>query len=721
MILLILQNSQDKIEEVFVFVAPSADVHKVNVAGTFNDWNKDHDSLQVGSDGKTWTAKISIPYGKVDYKFVVNGTDWVLDPTAHNVPDGEGHTNSERMVLPPDFAAPASPSDGITARSALLFRPEEPMLNYDRGALQFVFRARKNDLAKVSVIENGVVVAARPSSSDDLYQYYSASCPWSGSADVRYEFKIQDGEKIAYYGLNGYSDSSTDPFVLDAKSFKPFRVPDWTGKAIVYQIFPDRFADGDPTNDPKNVQPFGAKPTYSNRFGGDAVGVQQHVDYLKSLGVGVVYFNPVFSSPSNHRYDTSDYLKIDPEFGTNAEFDAMTRTLQAAGIRTVMDFAFNHTATNFFAFQDIRDHGQASPYLSWYFIKSFPVTVHENPPYVAWYNFPSMPKLNVVNPATEKYLLDSVDYWRTHAALAGVRLDVANEVDPKLWRDLRAREKSADPNFWIVGEEWGNASQWLKGDQWDSTMGYEFRGDCLALFADRTIAPSEFLSRLTRLYSEYPPQVSRNLMNLLGSHDTPRFLTLCHDNKNLLELAAAVQLTWPGTPSIYYGDELGMTGGADPDNRRTMDWASATPDNPVLKYYKTLIAARNHSVALQQGDPVVLNSDDAHQTFAFARQYGDDAAVLVENLSGRPQTVALTLPSGKGFKRLLARPVDALSNASFNTTRTLSITLPPLKAALLLPGEDLDLSLSPGRALAASRTIKFGHRSPAISQGAMKS
>ena len=161
-----------------------------------------------------------------------------------------------------------------------------------------------------------------------------------------------------------------DPFRINAKSYKPFEVPSWVEKSIVYQIFPDRFADGDKSNDPANVRPWGGKPEYFNFFGGDVAGVRQHLDYLSSLGVGAVYFNPVFKSPSNHRYETVDYLQIDPKFGTNQEFDDLTFAMKSKGIRTVMDFVQSHRTPDFFAFKDIRENGAASAYSHWYFIKS---------------------------------------------------------------------------------------------------------------------------------------------------------------------------------------------------------------------------------------------------------------------------------------------------------------------------------------------------------------
>jgi glycosidase len=661
----------------------------VSVAGSFNNWNANHDPLHLDSDGKTWTAKISLAYGRIQYKFVVNGKDWVVDPNARSIADGSGHTNSELLVAPADYATPASPTDGITATSALMHVPSEPQLNWDRGHLEVKFRARLNDLERVDLVVNGKPNAMTPRATDDLYQYYLGEVPWDGHAGLAYYFELHDGAKTAVYDRSGYEASRTTPFQVSAETLRPFKVPDWPSKTVLYQIFPDRFANGDPNNDPKNVEPWSAKPTYSNRFGGDAAGVQQHLGYLKELGVGAVYFTPLFTSPSNHRYDTTDYLKIDPEFGTNQEFKTLTEAMKADGIRTVMDFAFFHTSPSFFAFDDVRKNGAASKYVNWYFFKSFPVRVERNPNYEAYSNYAGMPHLNVLNAETERYMLDVVEYWRTHASLDGARLDDANEVNPKLWRDLRTEVKAKDPNFWILGEDWGDANPWLGGDQWDSTMGYQFRAACLDLFADNKIKPSEFLKRLIAVYDSYPSQVSRNLMNLIGTHDTPRFLTLCHGNKDLLKLAATVQLTWPGAPCVYYGDEVGMEGGVDPDNRRGMDWDATKGDNPVLRTYRRLIATRNHSVALQEGDPAILSSDDTQGTFSFARSYGSDAAVVVVNDSDQSRTVTVTLPVDSAFKKLREGGVDTLSGTKYGSEKTLTVNLAPMSAQVIVPASDV--------------------------------
>lgn len=675
----------------FVFVAPTAKT--VCVAGTFNDWNKGANPLARDPDGKTWRVTLPVAFGKQYYKFVVDDAKWFPDPAAP-VDAGGGDNNSVLLVTPPDYDRPASPSDGVLAASAVQHLQVPPYLNYDRGHLTLSLRLRTGDASSASVIAGGTKYPLRLAGQDELYARYVAAVPWDRKTDLTYRFTVSDGDKVFGVGANGLTPTAAAaaPFTLAAKTFTPFVVPGWVERGALYQIFPDRFANGDPRNDPADVQPADAKPTYYNRFGGDAAGVRKHLDYLQSLGVGAVYFNPVFASPSNHRYDTTDYHSIDPQFGTNAEFSTLTADMKSRGIRTVMDFVLNHTATNFAPFADIRKNGAASSYKDWYYIQGYPIHGGAHPNYTAWFGFESMPKLNVMNPATHEYLLGLVPYWRERAPLSGMRLDVAGEVDQRLWRDLRREVKATDPDIWIVGEFWGNASQWLQGDQWDSVMNYQFRDACLRFVAEGKTKPSQFADRLMSVYAAYPPQVDRNLMNLLSSHDTPRFLTLCGENAALDRLAVAVQFTWVGAPSIYYGEEIGMSGGADPDNRRMMDWARATDTNPMLTYYKKMIAIRKSSRALQSGDPVILQTDDAADTLSYARVLDNDAVVVVINRSSEPRTITVPLGGvGAEASAKIARAggfVDALTGTrvgvSAGGTDALMVSVPGLGAAVLL-------------------------------------
>ena len=346
-----------------------------------------------------------------------------------------------------------------------------------------------------------------------------------------------------------------------------------------------------------------------------------------------------------------------------------------------MDFVFNHTATNFAPFADVVKNGPNSEYKDWYLVKSFPIRVGNPPNYVGWNGYAAMPKLNLTNSQTADYMLDLVNFWKREVPLSGIRLDVADEVDIRFWRQLRARVKTLDPQMWIVGERWSDASPWLRGDQWDGAMNYPFLFANVDFFADGKTSPSQFGARLMELYNAYPPQVSRAMLNLLSSHDRPRFLTVAHNDPKLQQLAATVQFTWPGAPSIYYGEELGMEGGADPDNRRGMTWDKATPDNSMLNFYKKLIQIRNQNPVLQSGDPAILLADDAKKSLAYSRTLGGQMAVVAINRSESAQTLDVPLSSSAKF-------VDALSGKSYVAADgRLKVELPPLSSAILLPAK----------------------------------
>jgi cyclomaltodextrinase len=262
---------------------------------------------------------------------------------------------------------------------------------------------------------------------------------------------------------------------------------------------------------------------------------------------------------------------------------------------------------------------------------------------------------------------------------------------------VRQDLKKTDPNIWIVGEEWGDASHWLQGDMWDASMDYPFREACLGFFAAKSSTATQFASALMTNYQRYAPQVSRNELNLLGSHDTARFLTLCKDDVATDELAATVQFTWVGTPSIYYGDEIGMKGGADPDNRRGMAWSQATAQNPVLQFYKKLIRLRKSSRALQTGDPRVLYADDSKSTFAYSRELDDDLAIVAINRSDSPQTISFQLPEMAPYTAMAREGlIDALSGHRISANgHELTLLLAPKSADVLLP--------SPGHVSSAIR------------------
>jgi len=687
---------QSAISHTFTLVPPRP-AKKVNLAGAFNGWDKAATPMTLGADGKTWTITVPLKPGKYGYKFVLDGEEWITDPHGRNEGDGNGNTNSILLIVPGDYVGTASPNDGVIATSALQHVTQVPYLNFDHGRLTLSLRTRPNDLANTAVVVKGLGTFPMTGvNTDEFYRLNTASIPWDRKGDLVYHFELTDGGKTFDFGPNGIGAGD---FKVSAKEFRPFEVPNWVEKGVIYQIFPDRFDNGDKKNDPANVVPWNSVPTYGNHFGGDIAGVRKHLGYLKALGISTVYFNPVFQSSSNHRYDTIDYLKIDPEIGTNEEFGQVTREMKRMGIRTVVDGVFNHTATKFFAFNDVVQKGAKSPYTKWYTFQSFPVKVQENPNYVAWFNYPSMPKINQANPETRAYLLNVPKFWAKNAAIAGWRLDVANEVPMDYWRDFRKTVKKIDRNNWILGEEWGDANRWLTGDQWDSVMDYPFRGAILDFVGkDGGGKPSQLLSSLMGVYGMYAPQVSRNAMNLLGSHDTPRIRTMCGGDADLAKLAAAIQFTWPGTPSIYYGDELGMEGDKDPDNRRVMDWPNASSGNPFLSFYQRLIQIRNETPALQSGDPVVLSTDDGQGTAVYGRVLdGDKGEVAIVAINRSSEARQVTISAGRLTKRTISF-IDALGDRKVTPTGSgnLLVNLAPKSAAVLIPQSGLSLLSRPG-------------------------
>lgn len=671
----------------FVYRAETK-LESVNVAGSFNNWNRDADPMQVDADGLTWRLHRSFEPGRYAYKFVLNKETWITDPKSwKDEGDGNGNTNSILAIFPSDYDRPARPTDGVLAKSALSHEQKAPALNVDRGELTLSFRLRPDDAQKVEIVINGKASPMHVFRSDDFYELRRVTVPWKGTAALQYVFRIYDGSKSYDFGPGGLvAKGAAQPFRLDPKTFTPFLVPEWVQGEVFYQIFPERFRNGSKANDPAGVLPWDAEPKYFNFMGGDLAGIQQKAGYLQDLGVGAIYLNPIFKSPSNHGYETSDYKQVEPRFGTNADLIALTRNLHSRKIRTVLDGVFNHTAVDFAPFADVLKKGRESEYRDWYYIKEYPVVVRDNPPYEAWFGFPSMPKLNVENPQVQAHLFGALDYWKREADIDGWRLDVANEVSPAFWRKFRSQVKSESPDMWIVGEVWGDGNPWLGGDQWDSIMGYQFRDAALGFVARGETKPSQFVNRLFYVYESYPPQVSRSLMNLLGSHDTARFLTECKGDQNLARLGASLLMTWPGSPSIYYGDELGMEGGPDPDNRRGMRWDLESSSNQMLSHYRKLVHLRRQSPALRAGNPVRLTVDDKTGTLAFGRILDQDAALIAVNRSPSPQTIQIVLPSQwpNWSKTTLS---DSLGSQPVAQPRpgTVRVELAPLSAAVILP------------------------------------
>ncbi len=419
----------------------------------------------------------------------------------------------------------------------------------------------------------------------------------------------------------------TTPMVQTQVNF----TPDWAKDAIFYQIFPERFANGDTSNDPPGVERWENLPKGNNYFGGDIQGIIDHLEYVRDLGATAIYLNPVFASPSNHKYYTSDYLKIDPAFGTNDLFQKLVHECHAKKLRIVIDGVFNHTGTEHWAFQDIVKNGEKSKYLGWYNVYSFPVSLPPGKPnYECWWNFGRLPKLMVEHPEVKAHLFNVTRYW-TNMGIDGWRLDVPNELPHSFWVEWRSLVKSLNHECYIVGEIWDDAALWLKGDQFDAVMNYQFRNACLEYFCRETISASQFTERLAHTRSTYPDEVNYVLQNLVGSHDTERYLTLCKNEMWRVELTVLFQMTYLGAPMVYYGDEIGMEGGKDPDCRRTMIWDESKWNKSLRQLYRNLISVRNSSAALRRGNYKTLLTNDERGLFVFERRMDSERMIVAIN------------------------------------------------------------------------------------------
>jgi cyclomaltodextrinase / maltogenic alpha-amylase / neopullulanase len=430
--------------------------------------------------------------------------------------------------------------------------------------------------------------------------------------------------------------------------------PAWVRDAVFYQIFPDRFAKSEKVPKPENLETWESTPTHHGFKGGDLLGVVEHLDYLVDLGINAIYFNPIFASAANHRYHTYDYYNVDPILGGNAALRTLLDESHKRGIRVVLDGVFNHASRGFFQFHHLLENGPYSPYIRWFNVKAWPLNAYEMsapPNYDAWWNLPALPAFNTDNEEVREFLFDVAEFW-VKFGIDGWRLDVPAEIDDdKFWRTFRKRVKAANPEAYITGEIWHDARRWLKGDQFDAVMNYLFTKLCIEFFiganADAqlvhgsslwpigTRTPQTFAKGIEELLDLYPREVTEVQLNLLDSHDTARYLTLARGDETALRLSTLMQMVYPGAPCIYYGDEVGMTGGKDPMSRGGFPWQKEKWNTDLRNYFKKCIALRHAHPALRTGEYTTLLAQDS--VYALGRSLGDDKVIVAFNI-GRAVT-----------------------------------------------------------------------------------
>jgi glycosidase len=419
--------------------------------------------------------------------------------------------------------------------------------------------------------------------------------------------------------------------------------------SIIYEVFPERFSNGDPINDPGNACSWTGLPSRGNFYGGDLQGIIDRLDYLDDLGVTCLYLTPVFAAPSNHKYDTVDHFRVDPAFGTDAVLADLARRLHARGMRLILDAVFAHVGDGHPAFQDVLARGEASPYRRWFKIDGFPVRRRPRPNYRACGGLASMPKLNAEDPEVQDFLCRVGVHWLRTADIDGWRLDMPWEIPHSFWRSFRAAVKSLKPEAFLFGELWGDAAPWLRGDQFDSAMNYRWRDIVLRFLVTQCVDARTFVRELYSLRRAYGA-ASETMVNLLGSHDTPRLLTVCRGQVGKAVQALALLLTDVGVPMLYYGDEIGLTGGNDPGCRGAMPWSRDKWNMHIYESCRALMRARHQHPALRRGDFRLLIVSG--RVLVFVRRWQEDAVLVALNAGFQQERLEVRLPDMMCFRPL---------------------------------------------------------------------
>lgn len=418
--------------------------------------------------------------------------------------------------------------------------------------------------------------------------------------------------------------------------------PAWVKDTIWYQIFPDRFAKGDSSIDPEGVEVWGEEPTQSGFMGGDLQGVIDKLDYLKELGINGVYFCPIFYAKANHRYDTIDYMEIDPSLGTKETFKKLVNEAHKRGIKIMLDAVFNHSGFFFEPWQDVLENEENSRYKDWFCIKKFPVKESligesidgKKLNYETFGTVHTMPKLNTENPEVKEYLLEVGRYWIREFNIDAWRIDVANEVDHVFWRDFRNEVRAIKSDVYILGEIWHNSLPWLMGDQFDAVMNYPLTDAINGFFCENRLNAEEFKYMVDEVTVSYPRQINEVNFNLLDSHDTERILSIAKGDKNKVKLAYLFMLTQTGSPCIYYGDEIGLDSGIGENkksNRGCMVWDEAKQDRGLFNFIKRLIELRKENHEFKSINLEWLETNSETGVVAFRK---GSVTVIINNTNG---------------------------------------------------------------------------------------
>ena len=429
----------------------------------------------------------------------------------------------------------------------------------------------------------------------------------------KYYFELRTEEEVWYYFEDGFL--TEEQLQMDGRMQQCFivpwmnpadinRTPAWVNDTIWYQIFPDRFCNGTPEKNGNDITPWRNHGTVTNKekFGGNLEGIRQKLSYLQNLGITGIYFNPIMEAESNHKYDTTDYTKIDPAFGDEETMKALCMEAHEKGIRIMVDAVFNHCGRKFAPWIDVLEHGKDSCYADWFMVEDWEqIGKRADTRDRRFYSFAfadTMPKLNTNNEEVIEYFCKVCEEWVQKFDIDGIRFDVGNEVSHRFLKRIREHLKTVKPDIYLLGEIWHDASQWLQGDEYDSVMNYPLLSGIHDFFLDKTMKKEEFEYMVNRCYTMYMQQNNDVLFNLLDSHDTERLMNRFHDLDKFYQ-QLAILFTLPGSPCIYYGTEIAMEGAHDPDCRRCMPWSeieSKENQEKIAMMRKLIMLRRNEKM-----------------------------------------------------------------------------------------------------------------------------
>ena len=547
---------------------------------------------------------------------------------------------------------------------------------YDEKTLHILLRTAKNDCSTVTLIhgdpfyweknndgklewhhEQQLMVKRYQS---DLFDYYFCAIepPY---LRTKYAFLIQDDANTYLFGTKqlktidhldhlyaayDLSEYYNFPYLNDEDLH---HTPTWVKDTIWYQIFPDRFFGIDHISD----LTWGKLPVFNHEhYGGNLKGVTAKLDYLKELGVTGIYFTPLFLSPTAHKYDTIDYFNIDPQFGSNDDFKKLVSKAHEHGIKVMLDGVFNHCGFHHPFFQDVIELGEKSLYKDCFYIDKFPVINfplngqgkpinYQNTKlnYKTFAFTPNMPKWNTRHPLVEKHLLEVITFWIREFDIDGWRLDVSNEVSHDFLRKIKQVSRTTKKETFILGENWDSSLPWLKGDQMDSVMNYDLSYP-IWKYCEHKIDLNAFKDIIQNYLATTPKNVMDNMFNLVGSHDTVRIKRRLNDDARRVKIAYALMFLSAGAPNIYYGDEVGLTGDHDPDNRRCMLWSDDDIDHDFFNFTKSLIELRKTSKASRTSDYHFID----HEILMFTKNYNNEELLVIINNHDKPSSISIPKP-----------------------------------------------------------------------------